>query len=299
MFLLKKLDGEKTLLISFLSHFINLLNINELLSFSTGNVLMPQIKLLATDYDDTLVPRVGLVESLAQFREVLQDLKVDCGTRWAIVTGRDFRSLYSELQQFKFKGLRPDYVVVSESYIFRWTKWGYLPDVRWNFKVWLRRRRVRKSVAKHICYWQKEILSRWPSCTALSSSYASLWYSFEDKEDALEAEEFLDAEISDLPQLQIFRTGTEIYMGVTFCGKGDALNELCHRYNFPLGETLAIGDGENDVSMLNGSSAKMVACVGNSCDSLQAVVKEVSGYQAQKDCMNGVVESIMHFGSSF
>ena len=93
----------------------------------------------------------------------------------------------------------------------------------------------------------------------------------------------------------IFRSGAEIYMGVTYCGKGDALNELSRKYNFSLHQTLAIGDGDNDLSMLNGSSAKMIACVGNACSKLKEVVKQAGGYQEEGNDVKGVVESIKHF----
>lgn len=256
---------------------------------------MPQIKLLATDYDDTLVSRVGAMGKLTEFKELLNDLKVNSGTQWAIVTGRDFTSLHSILKQFKFRGLKPEFILVSESYIFRWTKWGYFPDLKWNLKVWRKRRSVNKYIAHHIEYWQKEIVTRWPSCKTLSSSYASLWYHFESEQEAVVAVEFLNAEILDLPQLQIFRFGCEVYMGVTYCGKGDALIELCRKYNFSLDKTLAIGDGDNDLSMLNGTSAKMVACVANACSELKEVVLEADGYQAENNYIQGVVESINYF----
>jgi len=256
---------------------------------------MPQIRLLATDYDDTLVPRVGRRGHLTGFKVCLNDLRLTSGTKWAIVTGRDFHSLHLILKQSQFRGLRPDFILVSESYIFRWTKWGYLPDLKWNFKVWLKRKQVQKCIKGHLDYWQKEIFLRWPNCKALNSSYASLWYKFKSKDDAVAAEQFLKSEISDLPQLQIFRSSSDLYMGVTYCGKGDALNELCRKYNFSLANTLAIGDGTNDISMLNGSSAKMVACVANACPELKAVVEKVGGYQAQKNDADGVVESINHF----
>ncbi|MCK5834422.1 MAG: HAD family phosphatase [Lentisphaeria bacterium] len=256
---------------------------------------MPQIKLLATDYDDTLVRREGVMGPLTNFKEAMNKLKATSETQWAIVTGRDFHSLHLILKQFRSRGLKPDFILVSESYIFRWTKIGYFPDLVWNLKVWWKRRRVRKEIAKHIDFWEKEILSRWPTCRALSSRYASLWYHFSNKEEAIAAEQFLDAEISDLPKLQTFRSGAEVYMGVTYCGKGDALNELCRKYKIDLAETLAVGDGDNDLSMLDGSSAKMIACVENSCSKLKEVVKQAEGYQAENSGVDGVVESINYF----
>ena len=256
---------------------------------------MPKIKLLATDYDDTLVPRVGVMGQLSSFKELVNDLRNSSGTQWAIVTGRDFHSLHLILKQFMSRGLKPEFILVSESYIFRWTKWGYFPDLIWNFKVWWKRKRVRKDIAKHINFWEKEIFTRWPDCKARTSNYANLWYQFATKEEALACESFLKAEISDLPQLQIFRAGLEVYMGVTFCGKGDALNELCRKYKFSLDETFAVGDGDNDMSMLNGSSAKMIACVANACPELKEVVQKASGYQAKNSDLEGVVESINHF----
>lgn len=256
---------------------------------------MRQIKLIATDYDDTLVGRDSSMVMMVEFKRVLDKLRKEQGTKWAIVTGRDFNSMTTALKMFARRGLRPDFLVVSEGYIFIRRSFGFFPLVGWNFNMWKEKRRIKKRIREAVVEWKNEINSRWPSAKNRSRAGAHIWYQFDTIEECEEAERFLGKEIESHPELIIFNRENELYMGITFCCKGLALGEVAGQADISLFDTFAVGDGPNDVSMLNGSAAQMVACVGNSCSQLREAVEKVDGYVASENAVLGVVESIKHY----
>ncbi len=256
---------------------------------------MAEVKLIATDYDDTLVGKSGSMVKSVKFQELLSKLRWSSETKWAIVTGRHLAALSSPLKQLSYRGLRPDYIIVSESYIYRLSSFGYLPVLKWNLSIWNHRRKIRKQIRKYLKSWVDEVSVRWPSSHQQSSGYAHLWYTFENEEIASEVAVYLEEQIKDIPKLLLFKNNHEIYMGVDFCCKGMALSKLCQIEKIELGQTFAIGDGQNDISMLDGSSAQLVACVGNACKAARETVENSGGYVAKEDHILGVVEAIEYF----
>lgn len=52
------------------------------------------------------------------------------------------------------------------------------------------------------------------------------------------------------------------------CGKGNALRMVAAELNIPIGQTLAMGDNQNDLAML--AAAGVAVCMGDGCDEAKA-----------------------------
>lgn len=256
---------------------------------------MQSIKLIATDYDDTLVGRDNSMVLVSAFKNELSDLKKEQGTKWAIVTGRRFRDMTTALKMFSNRGLHPDYLIVSEGYIYVRRKFGFFPMLSWNLSMWRQKRDIKKRLRHLIVEWKRELVEKWPTAMDKSLGRTHVWYVFKSEDECQAADEFLAEKIQEYPELILFSRQNELYIGITFCCKGVALNEVGFQFGYSLNNILAVGDGPNDVSMLNGSSARMNACVGNACERLKTAVQEADGYIAEEKCVLGVVESIKHY----
>ncbi len=77
--------------------------------------------------------------------------------------------------------------------------------------------------------------------------------------------------------------------------KGSALAELARLLGIPRGEVLAIGDHLNDLPMLDGSAAGMVACPSNAVREVQEMVRRHDGYISPHPWGEGVADAIRHF----
>ncbi len=74
-----------------------------------------------------------------------------------------------------------------------------------------------------------------------------------------------------------------------YSGKGNAIKDVCQYFGYSLEECLAIGDGENDIDMLQtvGTSVAM----GNALDN----VKEISDYITSDIDEDGVYHALKHY----
>jgi hydroxymethylpyrimidine pyrophosphatase-like HAD family hydrolase len=88
-----------------------------------------------------------------------------------------------------------------------------------------------------------------------------------------------------------------VWMRFTHCEihKGSSLSELARLLDIPRGEVLAIGDHLNDIPMLDGSAAAMVACPANAVAEVKDVVKKAGGYVSPFAWGEGVADAIRHF----
>lgn len=72
--------------------------------------------------------------------------------------------------------------------------------------------------------------------------------------------------------------------------KGQALKRLCEILNVDLKSTLAIGDSNNDKTMLN--MAGVSATCGNGRDSVKEMVDIVSNYSNDEDGVCDILEKV-------
>ena len=72
-------------------------------------------------------------------------------------------------------------------------------------------------------------------------------------------------------------------------GKGVALQEVCNYFHIPISESLAIGDGFNDIEMLE--KAGISIAMGNSVDEL----KKVSDYITKDIDKDGLYYALKYF----
>jgi hydroxymethylpyrimidine pyrophosphatase-like HAD family hydrolase len=77
--------------------------------------------------------------------------------------------------------------------------------------------------------------------------------------------------------------------------KGVILCEFAEHVGMPLESILAIGDHMNDVSMLDGQSARHVGCPADAQPEVQATVRSAGGYVASEAGPLGTAEVLQHY----
>ena len=74
--------------------------------------------------------------------------------------------------------------------------------------------------------------------------------------------------------------------------KGSSLAELSRLLDMPTAEILAVGDHENDLPMLHGGVAAMVACPSNAHPRVKAMVLSAGGHVSSLEAGEGTAEAI-------
>ncbi len=77
--------------------------------------------------------------------------------------------------------------------------------------------------------------------------------------------------------------------------KAAVLSDLAKRLGVKKENIIAIGDGLNDISMLNGSVTKRVGCPANASEEVVAAVKKTGGIISSKESAAGTLEIIKQY----
>ena len=251
------------------------------------------IRLLSTDFDGTLIGHEPDARTAASLTAALRDLRAK-GATWAVNTGRQ---LWFALEGLEHVHLPhdPEFVLSSEKDIFRrigegdWEAFG-----EWNAHTEKRTVDLLGRAA-HVLEAVREMCAADKNIEILyeNGRVGGLMTSDTGTMDrVVEKIRVLSAGVPDFS----FNRNT-VWMRFTHreIHKGSALAELARLLDIPRSDVLAIGDHHNDVPMLDGSAAAMVACPSNAVSEVKDVVRAVGGYVSPFPWSEGVADAIRHF----
>lgn len=251
------------------------------------------IRLLSTDFDGTLIGHEPDARTAASLTAALRDLRAK-GATWAVNTGRQ---LWFALEGLEHVHLPhdPEFVLSSEKDIFRrigegdWEAFG-----EWNAHTEKRTVDLLGRAA-HVLEAVREMCAADKNIEILyeNGRVGGLMTSDTGTMDrVVEKIRVLSAGVPDFS----FNRNT-VWMRFTHreIHKGSALAELARLLDIPRSDVLAIGDHHNDVPMLDGSAAAMVACPSNAVSEVKDVVRAAGGYVSPFPWSEGVADAIRHF----
>lgn len=253
------------------------------------------IRLLSTDFDGTLIGHEPDARTAASLTAALRDLRAK-GATWAVNTGRQ---LWFALEGLEHVHLPhdPEFVLSSEKDIFRrigegdWEAFG-----EWNAHTEKRtvdllgRAAHVLEAVREMCVADKniEILYENGRVGGLMTSDTGTMDRVVEKIRALSA---------GVPDFSFNRNTVWMRFTHREIHKGSALAELARLLDIPRSDVLAIGDHHNDVPMLDGSAAAMVACPSNAVSEVKDVVRAAGGYVSPFPWSEGVADAIRHFSA--
>jgi HAD superfamily hydrolase (TIGR01484 family) len=250
-----------------------------------------EIRLLATDFDGTLLGRLEDLKHIPKFLQSVMALRATGGT-WVISTGRSLHRFRAVFKPFSLAGLRPDFLIVEHAFVYSVTAFGYQPHVVWNTQTVFRQWHDRRKAAKFIRRWHKILAQAAPRTETLHQTRSHVLMRFDSEENAVSAEEILRAQMTGCPHVYAIRQDDTIEMQVAAFDKGLALAELVRHLGLSSRDVLAIGDGDNDICMMEGSVADMTGCPANSGWSVMHAVKERQGHISKSASLAGVLDII-------
>lgn len=259
---------------------------------------MPPIRLIATDFDGTIFRTDGENDPVAyaEFRRRLLDLRRRHGTRWAVITGRHRAALPTISAELLMHGLAADFLVMEDARIYRRRGSWYVPFLLWNWGLTWRRRRQLGRHRPRVRRLAEETRARFPGAQDMAHRHLiDYWFKFEAEGQAQEMEAELRREYGASREFFVFRWGSELCLAPTAGSKGEALTKLAGRLSVAREAIFAVGDGQNDLSMLDASRCGMPACVANAAPEVLAAVAASGGYVAQGAVMAGTAEALGHY----
>lgn len=247
---------------------------------------------MATDLDGTLIGSANEFPLYTDFRDRLETLRDKEGLIWVACTGRRLRSFRRFFSPMRMMGLAPDFVVVKHAYIYSLTSLGYLPHVFWNLRILFRMWISRLSVKDAIDEWHQMITGVASGVSTVRQRRDRLCLRFDSEASAAVAAGLLREKVKRHQHLQVFHYLMEVDVRSIPFTKGLAVSELADHMKIPREQILAIGNGHNDISMLDGTTAAMTGCPANSKPELMEVVHKAQGHVARTRSLSGVMEII-------
>lgn len=251
------------------------------------------IKLLATDLDGTLIGDSDGFVLYSEFRKRLHNLSRIYDTIWVVCTGRSLRSFEYVFAPLKTMGLSPEYIITEHAYIYRRLRSGrYRPHYLWNFMIryhiWASQLYIKQAIDS----WYRMINDTVRGVSTVYHRRNRLCLRFESEEEAAVVADILREKVKEFKYLRVFRFIQEVDVRMVPFTKGLALEELANRLKIGKSMILTIGNGHNDISMLDGEAAKFTGCPANAETDVMSVVHECGGHISRDKMLAGVIDVI-------
>lgn len=255
----------------------------------------PVIQLLSTDFDGTIINHDEKPSVVPEMIAALKDLR-SSGVLWAVNTGRTLWHMEDGLKREFALPIQPDFAIVEERDIYHrdpdgaWTPFG-----DWNARG-MRDHDELFQLAGPLLAEVLGFLERFEKVQTLHDKGRFIGAVTATTADMDRLCHFLDTLRARLPIFSYQRNTVYIRFCHEAYSKGTALGELGRMLGIPKEAIFAAGDHHNDIPMLDGGSARWVACPGNSCEEVKLTVRTAGGYLAEGIASAGVVEALRHFG---
>lgn len=251
---------------------------------------MAEIRLIATDLDGTIIGGVSDFHLYDDFRDKLVEYRKKFNTIWVTCTGRSLRSTKEFLSPMELLGIRPDYIIVNHAYIFERTRFGYMPHVLWNLRIRYILLSNRYEVQNAMEHWGSILMGSSFGVSIMYKSKNRLRMRFNTEQSAAAAEKLLSDRTKQFRHIKVFKQEKELDVFQLPFTKGLAISELARHLGMDAPDILAVGDGHNDISMLERSVAESVGCPSNAFAEVKEVIHENGGHIAHFPSMAGVLE---------
>jgi hydroxymethylpyrimidine pyrophosphatase-like HAD family hydrolase len=249
-----------------------------------------EIRLIATDLDGTLIGGVNEFPLYKDFRDKINELRRHNNAVWAACTGRSRRSFREFFSPMQSMGIMPDYVIVNHAYISKLRSIGYVPHFFWNLRIryliWSSQLHSQDAIRE----WHQMIRGGAHGVRTVRLRRNRLHLRFDSEESAKVAASLLRDKVKPYRHLHVFEYMREVDVRPVPFTKGLALQELARHLDIGRENILAIGNGHNDISMLDGTVAAFTGCPVNSDAEVMEVVHEARGHIATCRALTGVME---------
>lgn len=250
------------------------------------------MKLLSTDFDGTLVGYPLRLSCPTPLAEALEASK-SAGAAWVVNTGRSLEYLDEGLVEFA-PPHPPDFAIVNERHIFENRTGRWMPLGDWNDRCDLEHHRLGCLSAPALRQILKHA-ARSLSFEVIEDSEFPSGVVTRDEETMEELVRLLHPLAEEHPDFDFQRNAIYMRFSHRDYSKGSALRELARAAAIARPAILAVGDNHNDLSMLDGEVAGMVACPGNAIEEVREAVRNAGGWVSEHPDALGTAEAIFYF----
>ena len=247
---------------------------------------------IVVDLDGTSLryePCMQVEPALLRLLDTLQQR----GARWIMNSDRFIDDML-ELCDGIDVDLRPAALLSSQRYVFvRDGNSWYRPHRAWNDRQEAVHSTLWRRIKARFPVWQHEIEQRFTPITSYINDFVFA-YMFEPSQ-ASQAHALLSTLVADVADVQVSGNHEWVFLLHRSFSKRRILLETMRLLGLSRERMIAIGDGFNDITMLDGSVTRMVGCPSNASADVKQAVRDAGGYIAAAAEAAGSIEVIRHY----
>jgi len=247
-------------------------------------------RVLSFDFDGTLHHPADDPPVPDGFFELLGRLREEHGAIWCVNTGRALPYLIEGFVESRFPFL-PDWVVAREREIYQPNAFGRMvPHAEWNARCDQEIHALFRKASSYLMTARHQILEH----------TGAEWIEMDGEPAGLIArsEEEMDwignrlLELGPPEDLGWQRNSIYLRFGHRGFQKGTSLAEIARLHSLGAEACFAVGDGHNDLEMLDPENAAFIACPANAVPEVREHVANHGGHLAEKPHGLGVIEAL-------
>jgi len=169
----------------------------------------------------------------------------------------------------------------------------YLPFNQWNRQRIMLHKRLWGKIAPFFDEWQRSIDSEFTVIERVINDLVFAYMVPADQTPALRVR--MRELVRPWPEAQLSGNHDWTFVLHAAFSKGSVLLRCAEKLGIERHNIIAVGDGLNDISMLDGSITPMVGCPANASSEVLDAVRKAGGIVAEKEAASGTLDVLRHY----
>ena len=252
--------------------------------------------LIALDLDGTSVSYTPHLAMDAELMCYLASVK-DRGISWVMNSDR-YTDTMKDLASYLPAQQKPSALLSCQRFIhLRHDDDGYLPAQEWNSEQITCHSQLWNKISKFFPHWRLAVEAQFEILEYVINDLVFAYRVTPDQTPALRR--LMEQFIEEVPEAQVSGNKDWTFILHASFSKAKVLKKCAELLDVALHQVIAIGDGMNDMTMLNGDVTKLVGCPANASPEVVRVVRQAGGIVSQKHEAAGTLDIIQRFLERF
>lgn len=248
--------------------------------------------LIALDLDGTSVrydPRLEMDPALIEYINSLRPQ----GVSWVMNSDR-YTDTMTDIAGLLESEKKPAAILSCQRFIHLLNSDNsYMSFSPWNTKQMQVHEKLWSNIAPFFNDWRKAVEKNY---TIIDSVINELVFAFMVPADQTqELRELMQKFIEPWPEAQVSGNQEWTFILHSSFSKGRVLRKCAELLSVSSRNIIAVGDGINDITMLDGSVTPLVGCPANACPKVIKAVTEAGGVVAESEAAAGALQVLEHY----
>jgi hydroxymethylpyrimidine pyrophosphatase-like HAD family hydrolase len=248
--------------------------------------------LIALDLDGTSVSYAPRLEMDADLMQYLASVR-DMGIVWIMNSDR-YTDTMADIASLLPEEMKPKALLSCQRFIHLHNgDESYMPVQEWNLRQIKRHKLLWDKVSIFFPQWRSQVELQFPILDCVVNDMVFAYRVSSDQTPALRR--VMKQFVATWPDAQISGNQEWTFILHAAFSKAKVLKKCAELLGFEADRIIAIGDGINDITMLNGSVTKFVGCPANASPEVIQAVRHAGGIVSDAQEAEGTLDILQKF----